>query len=559
MAPKVCVPADFGRHHIGAPSHGNLTFNLGEGVQIKANSIILSLNSPVIDDLTTNLHLTSLEAEDFSREAVDCFIEASYTGEIEAVTVGNFRDVNKMSRVFDISWLVARCEEYFVSYLDKLDSESSYPDILFAVEEAVYLLSSVKKRHFLELVVKKMSILSAVKKDSFMKEYLSDLANSSNFMIDACVEIAKRDVDVLVTLLLAHLNENGNRSLDEMSRHLLRNIDMQYCFKKRPDLHTKLLEVLENLTDVTKEDLKLILTFYKQKSNSLEESLPNKCLVPVARYGPFVDSLLKSARHGSYGFHESFDKLKGREDIGDLYTFVEGLWCILGYTGTSMSSYEHDSIVDKIIAVKEEQCWGKINKMYVDRMLTEEYRTNYFVLALRNRNVHNLVSSSQDSSMGTVFEYTGADFVNEIFRKDNAFPFQIPGEKFADLKVGLFTTAAMNENDDAAQFDMQWGFFDSAANSSLKVLPNLHFVLERSTNNTITWEILPLSWCNKPTCDKSGKYWNWGYIKFHEYPDSTRSSTMKELVGEADGYVDWRHYVTISETDKVRLTFFVIE
>ena len=42
MAPKVCVPADFGRHHIGAPSHGNLTFNLGEGVQIKANSIILS-------------------------------------------------------------------------------------------------------------------------------------------------------------------------------------------------------------------------------------------------------------------------------------------------------------------------------------------------------------------------------------------------------------------------------------------------------------------------------------------------------------------------------------
>ena len=43
MAPKVCVPADFGRHHIGAPSHGNLTFNPGEGVQIKANSIILKI------------------------------------------------------------------------------------------------------------------------------------------------------------------------------------------------------------------------------------------------------------------------------------------------------------------------------------------------------------------------------------------------------------------------------------------------------------------------------------------------------------------------------------
>ena len=556
MAPKVCVPADFGRHHIGAPSHGNLTFNLGEGVQIKANSIILSLNSPVIDDLTTNLHMTSLEAEDFSRDAVDCFIEASYTGEIEAVTVGNFRDVNKMSRVFDVSWLVARCEKYFVSYLDKLDSESSYPDILFAVEEAVYLLSTVKNRDFLNLVVKKMRIFSAEKKDSFMKEYLSDLANSSKFMVDACVEIAKRDVDVLVTLLLAHLKENGNRSLDKMGRRLLRNIDMQYCFKKEPDLHTKLLEVLENLTDVTKEDLKLILTFYKQRSNPLEKS--NKCLVPFARYGSFVDSLLMSTQFNwSSIFFEAFDKLTARKDIDNLYTFVEGLWCILSHTGTSMSFSEHEAIVDKLIGIKEERCWGEMNKDYVDRMLTGEFKTNYFMGALRNWNVRNFVSTSQDSSMGTVFEYTGADFVNEIFRKDNRFTLQIPGEKFADLKVGLFTTA-MNENDAAAQFDMQWGLFDSAANSSLKVLPNLHFVLERSKDQK-KWEILPLSRCNKPTCDKSGKYWNWGYIKFHEHPDSTRPSTMKELVGEANGYVDWRNYVTISENDKVRLTFFVVE
>ena len=67
MAPKVCVPADFGKHHIGAPSHGNLTFNMKEGEPIKANSIILSLNSPVIDNLTTDLHLTSIDVEDFSR------------------------------------------------------------------------------------------------------------------------------------------------------------------------------------------------------------------------------------------------------------------------------------------------------------------------------------------------------------------------------------------------------------------------------------------------------------------------------------------------------------
>ena len=202
MAPKVCVPSDFGRHHIGAPSHGNLAFNLKEGDQIKANSIILSLNSPVIDDLTTNLHLTSLDAEDFSREAVDCFIEASYSGEIEAVNLSNFRDVNKMSRVFNVSWLVARCLEYFVSYLGKLDSESNYADLLFAVEEAVYLVSVVKDRDFLKLVIEKMSSISDVSRNSFIKRYLCDLEQSSKQKIDACIAIVKSDVHVIIELLL---------------------------------------------------------------------------------------------------------------------------------------------------------------------------------------------------------------------------------------------------------------------------------------------------------------------------------------------------------------------
>ena len=284
MAPKVCVPADFGRHHIGAPSHGNLAFNLKEGDQIKANSIILSLNSPVIDDLTTNLYLTSLDAEDFSREAVDCFIEASYTGEIEAVNLSNFRDVNKMSHVFNVSWLVARCLEYFVSYLGKLDSESSYSDLLFAVEEAVYLVSAVKDTDFLKLVIEKMSSISDLSRNSFIKRYLCDLAQSSKQKIDACIAIVKSDVHVIIELLLLHLETLGERSLDESSRYILKSVDLTIFYEKKPYLHEKLYAVLENLKTVEKEDFQLLLSIIKQltiqcraQSNpSMEITYPDK-------------------------------------------------------------------------------------------------------------------------------------------------------------------------------------------------------------------------------------------------------------------------------------------
>ena len=220
MAPKVSVPADFGRHHIGAPSHGNLTFNLGEGVKIRANSIILSLNSPVIDELTTNLHQTSLEADDFSREAVDCFIESTYTGEIEAVNLGNFRDVNKMSRVFQVSWLVARCEGYFVSYLDKLDSESSYTDMLFVVEEAVYLMSAMKKRDLLDLVTPKMNNISVACRSKFVQNYLSDLSHSSSVKIDACLTITDSHPFIMLEVLISHLEKQENKALDKSTRYL---------------------------------------------------------------------------------------------------------------------------------------------------------------------------------------------------------------------------------------------------------------------------------------------------------------------------------------------------
>ena len=56
MAPDIRVPANFGRAHINSPVHGNLLLNLRDGRKIKTNSMIMSLNSPVINRLTSELH-----------------------------------------------------------------------------------------------------------------------------------------------------------------------------------------------------------------------------------------------------------------------------------------------------------------------------------------------------------------------------------------------------------------------------------------------------------------------------------------------------------------------
>ena len=558
MAPKVCVPADFGRHHIGAPSHGNLTFNLGEGVKIRANSIILSLNSPVIDELTTNLHQTSLEADDFSREAMDCFVESTYTGEIEAVNLGNFRDVNKMSRVFQVSWLVAKCEEYFVSYLDKLDSESSYSDMLFVVEEAVYLMSAIKSRDFLDLIVGKIASISVTKRDSFIKEYLVDLGQASLYKIDACIALVQSDHHVLVELLILHLKQVGNKCLDSKSRYLLSNLDMTLCFEKKPEVHAEIFSALESLIEVTKDDFQVLLSNYKQISSQLTTSQLHAISLPSANsLKPDLIDFTMPAFNKSRTYKKYIempiglvcDELIATESLSDLYTLIDALWLRVRIS----RGPPYPDFIQKTVDFAKQQCWSPICKEYAMALLSTMY-TKHFVGKLRS--CHDLVSDGYEKdSYVTVFEYSRPEFVTEIFCKGNIFEFQIPGERYTNQNFALLTTAVKDGNPDT--FDLRWGMLYTPEGfcSTSSDLPKLHFALVVSKNGD-NWDVvLPISWCGKPTCDKSGTYWNWGYIKFH---CECAPYSMHLLVGHHECSLDWPTYQTIELNDVIKMVAFII-
>ena len=543
MAPKVCVPADFGRHHIGAPSHGNLTFNLGEGVKIRANSIILSLNSPVIDELTTNLHQTSLEADDFSREAVDCFVECSYTGEIEAVNLGNFRDVNKMSRVFQVSWLVAKFEEYFVSYLDKLDSESSYSDMLFVVEEAVYLMSAIKSRDFLDLTVKKIASISVASRDSFVTKYLSDFGQASIHKISACIALVQSDVHVLVELLIMHLKQSGNKSLDESSRHLLRNIDMSLCFNKKPEVHEELFKVLDSLTNVTREDSQLFLSMYKQLSCK-EPVNSFTTMLSVIHLGSFKNYVCKSKN-----FSKIFCELSAREDIADLHTLVHGLWLRL----FNIKSISMDpQFVQKMVHLVEQRGWSLVSAKYVKGLQSDDYTKSFLETILSS---DKLVRECGDSPYVAIFEYSQPEFIKQIFCKDNIFKFQIPGDLYANQEFVLSTTAVKDGNSNS--FDIQWGMLNKPSKycSPPPDLPKLHYALLLKSDNNLWNRVVPISWCGKPTCDKSGTYWNWGYISFHSKSRDERTQMFRY----SDWFVDWLYCYTIEPNEVIKMVAFLIQ
>ena len=267
MAPKIKVPADFGIEHINSPVHGNLVLKLRDGQEIKTNSMIMSLNSPVIDNLTTNLTQSSLEMDDFTKEAVDCFVESLYTGEVESLKKQIFEDVNKMAHVFEVSWLTKRCLKFYKS--DVLNYKSnSYEEVLFACEIASRAHYNLKQSCYVRCFVEHFSLNFSTA--IFLQRYLADFADCSRRQIDMSVAVSRKSFNLMIMPLISHLSINLKcKSLDENSLYLLEKIDSQNLLKEHPilfkDTSSLLLEILEKSDSI---EVKQVINNFVQPTTS---------------------------------------------------------------------------------------------------------------------------------------------------------------------------------------------------------------------------------------------------------------------------------------------------
>ena len=151
-APLMRVPMDFGRQHIGSRTHSNMTLNLKGGGEMKVSSLILSFNSRVIEQLISTLEITSLDVNDFEELAVRCFVDCVYSGGIDFMEMRLFRDVNKMAHIYEVKWLVERCEGYFTECLSK-SVHPKFDEILLLVKNAWYAHEVLKKKSLWKLIM----------------------------------------------------------------------------------------------------------------------------------------------------------------------------------------------------------------------------------------------------------------------------------------------------------------------------------------------------------------------------------------------------------------------
>ena len=520
MAPEVVVPANFGKHHLKSRTHNNLELLCAEGEVQRANSMILSLNSSVIEDLIARLEITSLDMQDFAAPAVNCFVESMYSGELENCDKTNFRDLNKMGHVFDVTWFVERCMKYFTELVDKVTGKY-YEDVFYVVEEAVFVENNLKKCDFMDLVIEKLNEIGN-KKSIFLKQYAADLDRMSVNQVETVVKIAGLDVGILASILNTHLEKSGALALTETTRCLFQNIDFVKCFANR-----RYFDVTHNLINVVldgsfNEDFKCAVKWISGFSQPKETAV--KTTTDIKQYPVMLD--LPISYFLELDWQSLCDFLSRSDKVCNLYQFFDAIytWLFISKSDASIVDprlvLDDDDHVKDIIDIKQDRCWAKISRKYLESM------TSFDILAigqLIKAFLHSDELSSDHESI--LFKINQNYSLNRVLgTEDLTICLVSEEEKIADCddesKCGIMLKRTAERKDgrvvhfsfEVVQKESDEANTDIHLHDLLSKARNFNILMIISSTDGETATPLPFN-CN-PSYDSSSRHWHWGFHQF---------------------------------------------
>ena len=389
--------------------------------------------------------------------------------------------------------------------------------------------------------MKKLSSTLVLQRENFLNEFLSNLALSTKYQIDACIAIAQDDVHVLVQVMLAYLENQNKNHLDQNSRYLLQHMDLNICYWKKPEAHEGLFHYFENMKSVQTEDFKLFVSLYKQK-----------CRLTI-NYSPTVFNYFGNYAGADKGFDAVFADLSSDHNVDNLYSLYDGLWLKLMNEKCDFDS----GIINKIVALKEERGWCKIKADYLNnyyKSTEDNWPPNEFVQLVQN--CEQLVAQSDESTGTTIHEYFGTEFLQEIIFKDHAFVFKIPNNSryYAGKQFVLSINAMKDNNPDS--FCVKLLAVDTSREHPClydnQDPPKIHLAL--SIETLTKRSIFPVSWCGKPAHNDDKTYWEWGYIRNQE---TVPADTL--LRKHSQGLFIWNKFKDVSLESTYKIICYLLE
>ena len=235
-----------------------VVIELQDNDTILVTATLLTTHSTVFQHLIEDLNQTTLKLADFTPETVIIFFTLLNEGELgEILEAGIFRELHKLSTVFNVVWMYEECREWFKK---KIEDAADYDSKLFVVEECRYIkktwfgLSKESKRELNHLVNSYLFILSQKDSTQFIKRYTDNIDLMERDQLNLLARIAGEKSEVLIGILINHVSQK--RSLDRNSKYLLQHLNLSQCYSRNRDLFHLLFQTIADLQEISCEEMK---------------------------------------------------------------------------------------------------------------------------------------------------------------------------------------------------------------------------------------------------------------------------------------------------------------
>ena len=210
----------------------------------------LTKDSLKFRELFDELNLADHEIYDFTPEVVEYFINLLKTEELDSIEESMFRELHKLSVVFEVQWLRDKCREWLAK---KIESAKYKEDKKFLLEECWFIFDKWRDNAIIDELISELAHQDNL---DLLPDYLSDISQLKTGQIDMLLNLGGGYAEFFLENILHNLA--GQKTLNSKVKYLLDNMNLALCSEVNEDLYLEVMDKISDLQEISLNDLRSV-------------------------------------------------------------------------------------------------------------------------------------------------------------------------------------------------------------------------------------------------------------------------------------------------------------
>ena len=214
----------------------------------------LTESGTVFKHLLEDLSQKQLEIEDFAPDTVKLFVKCLEEKSVENIEFLHFRELHKLSVVFDVVWLIDDSRSWLKRRIAEADNSTDNSLKIFLFQESFYIYNKWNLNEFMNSLALKLRFME---NSSMLSHFFRDFESLKTNQLYYLLHLAGSNTRIILEIIIQQININ--QALDDNTRYLLQNINLPLCLEQDEELYDDLFRKLSQASNITNDDLKIAL------------------------------------------------------------------------------------------------------------------------------------------------------------------------------------------------------------------------------------------------------------------------------------------------------------